>query len=66
LGDQTYGGKKVMIVGGITIPRVMLHAKVLGFMHPVSNQQLTFSAELPEDMVAVRNALKGKAEALSS
>jgi hypothetical protein len=39
---------------------------VLGFVHPVSNDRLTFSAELPEDMVAVRNALKGKAFPLSS
>jgi len=66
LGDQTYGGKKVMLVGGITIPRVMLHAKVLGFIHPVSHERLTFSAELPEDMEVVWNALKGKAETLSS
>jgi 23S rRNA pseudouridine1911/1915/1917 synthase len=66
LGDQTYGGKKVMIVEGIVIPRVMLHARVLGFMHPVSNHMLTFSADLPEDMVAVRNALKGKVDVLSS
>jgi 23S rRNA pseudouridine1911/1915/1917 synthase len=66
LGDQTYGGKKVMEVGGMVIPRVMLHAKVLGFVHPVSNDRLTFSAELPEDMEAVRNALKGKASPLSS
>ena len=58
LGDQTYGGKKVMEVGGIPVPRVMLHAKVLGFVHPVGKQQLTFSAALPEDMEAVRMALK--------
>ena len=66
LGDQTYGGKKVMVVGGIAIPRVMLHAKVLGFVHPVSNQLLTFSAELPEDMEVVRDALKGKGDVLLS
>ena len=66
LGDQTYGGKKVMAVGGIAIPRVMLHAKVLGFVHPVSNKMVTFSAELPEDMVSVVDALKGKEAALLS
>ena len=66
LGDQTYGGKKVMAVEEMAIPRVMLHARVLGFVHPVSNHMLTFSAELPEDMVAVRNALKGKTDALPS
>jgi 23S rRNA pseudouridine1911/1915/1917 synthase len=66
LGDQTYGGKKVMVVGGVVIPRVMLHAKILGFVHPVTHRLLTFSAELPEDMVVVRDALKDKADAVSS
>ena len=66
LGDQTYGGKKVMVIGGISVPRVMLHAKELGFVHPVSNKKLTFSAELPEDMVAVRNALKSITDEWSS
>ena len=40
LGDQTYGGKKVMEVQGISIPRVMLHAKVLGFVHPLTDQSV--------------------------
>ena len=57
LGDQTYGGKKVMEMGGITIPRVMLHAKVLGFVHPLTKQSMTFSAPLPEDMETVRQEL---------
>ncbi len=54
LGDQTYGGKKVMEIGGIEIPRVMLHAKVLGFVHPNSKETVTFSAPLPADMESVR------------
>lgn len=66
LGDQTYGGKRVMVMGALAIPRVMLHAKVLGFLHPVSNQRLTFSAELPEDMVIVREALQVQTETPSS
>ena len=53
LGDQTYGGKKVMEIEGIIVPRVMLHAKVLGFTHPLTNQTMTFSAPLPEDMETV-------------
>jgi 23S rRNA pseudouridine1911/1915/1917 synthase len=57
LGDQTYGGKKVMELGGIAIPRVMLHAKVLGFVHPLTKQSMTFSAPLPEDMETVRREL---------
>jgi 23S rRNA pseudouridine1911/1915/1917 synthase len=57
LGDQTYGGKKVMEIGGIDIPRVMLHAKVLGFVHPLTERSMMFSAPLPEDMEAVRQEL---------
>ncbi len=57
LGDHTYGGKKVMEIGGIEIPRVMLHAKVLGFTHPLTNQMVMFSAPLPEDMAHVRREL---------
>ena len=34
LGDVTYGGRKVMEVKGIEVPRVMLHAKVFGVYSP--------------------------------
>ena len=57
LGDQTYGGKKVMKIGVIEIPRVMLHAKVLGIVHPLTQQSMVFSAPLPEDMERVREEL---------
>jgi 23S rRNA pseudouridine1911/1915/1917 synthase len=57
LGDQTYGGKKVMNIGDIEIPRVMLHAKVLGFTHPLTKELMTYSAPLPEDMERVRREL---------
>ena len=50
LGDPTYGGKKVSMLEQITIPRVMLHAKVLGFVHPVSEKSMMFHAPLPLDM----------------
>jgi len=57
LGDQTYGGKKVMEIGGFSVPRVMLHAKVLGFFHPLTGESMRFSAPLPEDMETVRREL---------
>lgn len=57
LGDQVYGGKKVMEIGDIDIPRVMLHAKILGFVHPLTKLSVTFSAPLPEDMETVRREL---------
>ena len=31
-------------------PRVMLHAADLGFVHPVSGEQLAFTSPLPADM----------------
>ena len=54
LGDHTYGGKKVMEVGGIHVPRVMLHAKVLGFVHPLTKEAVNFTTALPDDMETVR------------
>ena len=65
LGDRTYGGKKVMRMGDIEIPRVMLHAKVLGFVHPLTKKSVTFSASLPEDMASVCEELSQQ-KALSS
>ncbi|MFP4529046.1 MAG: RluA family pseudouridine synthase [Candidatus Kapaibacterium sp.] len=37
--------------------RQMLHAKSLGFTHPVSNDFLRFESELPEDMLSVIDLL---------
>lgn len=61
--DAMYGGDQV--VKGTTfskykqfvencfkvIPRQALHAKTLGFVHPVTKQQLLFESELPADLV---------------
>jgi len=57
LGDLTYGGKKVSSVEQIHIPRVMLHAKILGFVHPVSQKEVIYQAPVPEDMKATIHAL---------
>ena len=46
-----------MEIGGVNVPRVMLHAKVLGFVHPLTKESMTFSVPLPEDMEAVRREL---------
>ena len=58
LGDMTYGGRKVMNVEGVVVPRVMLHAKVLGFIHPVTEKELLLKAPMPEDIVEVMNGLR--------
>lgn len=63
--DATYGGDKV-VYGQRTgaykafvdnafevMPRQALHAKSLGFVHPVTGEQVQFEAELPADFEAV-------------
>lgn len=60
--DDTYGGDQVL--RGTTfakykqfvhncfnvLPRQALHAKTLGFVHPVTGEEMLFDSELPEDM----------------
>lgn len=65
LGDTTYGGRKVKEVEGMRVPRVMLHAKTLGFLHPVSNQYLEMTAPMPMDMTQVYTFLSEKPQDVS-
>jgi 23S rRNA pseudouridine1911/1915/1917 synthase len=53
LGDRTYGKKTP------SFPRQMLHAKLLGFTHPVTREYLEFSAPVPEDMAQKIKELRG-------
>jgi len=57
LGDHTYGGRKVCTVDGVEIPRVMLHARTLGFTHPVTGKVEDFTKSVPADMEKVMSAL---------
>ncbi len=57
LGDPTYGGRKVCAIDGIDIPRVMLHARTLGFQHPATGERQEFVRPFPSDMDAVMQAL---------
>lgn len=62
--DSTYGGDQILKGTTFTkykqfvqntfkiLPRQALHAKSLGFTHPVSENYLEFDSELPEDMSA--------------
>jgi 23S rRNA pseudouridine1911/1915/1917 synthase len=51
-------------------PRQALHARTLGFIHPVTGQQMDFESAVPEDMAAViekwrgysKHVLKGRTE----
>jgi len=58
LGDQTYGGRKVCMIDNVEIPRVMLHARTLGFIHPTTGKVEEFTRPIPGDMEAVTNALE--------
>jgi 23S rRNA pseudouridine1911/1915/1917 synthase len=61
-GDETYGGREphsVKLTSKIKsqiknlleiMPRQALHAKVLGFIHPITKEKLYFESELPDDM----------------
>lgn len=61
LGDPVYGGAgrlpglkdaqlRALVKG---LGRQALHARTLGFIHPVSGEYLEFSAPLPEDMQSI-------------
>jgi len=63
--DETYGGDQILKGTTFTkykqfvqncfqvLPRHALHAKSLGFKHPVSGENMFFDSELPEDMTQV-------------
>lgn len=69
-GDPVYGGRKSKIAGLNTedtrilvewlqnFKRQALHARVLGFMHPVTKKALHFESELPEDLQELITALR--------
>ena len=49
VGDELYGPDK----NKLGAKRQMLHAKVLGFVHPVSGEYMEFESPLPEDFEKV-------------
>lgn len=69
-GDPVYGGDKIIYNFSSNfkrkffekllsqISRQMLHAKSLGFIHPVSKEQVFYDSELPDDFAFILNQLK--------
>jgi 23S rRNA pseudouridine1911/1915/1917 synthase len=63
--DDTYGGDKILKGTSFSkykqfvencfsiLPRQALHAKTLGFIHPVTGKEMLFDSELPNDMAQV-------------
>jgi 23S rRNA pseudouridine1911/1915/1917 synthase len=66
VGDQVYGGRRRVsekVLGAVAaevngFPRQALHAATLGFVHPVSGEEMRFEAPLPEDMGTLLAALR--------
>jgi ribosomal large subunit pseudouridine synthase D (EC 5.4.99.-) len=68
IGDPTYGGKRKISEKAVgaqvaqavrDFPRQALHAATLGFIHPVTGEELSFTAPLPDDMEALLSQLRG-------
>jgi len=55
LGDQVYGVESPLL------DRQALHAELLGFKHPVTEDQVTVTAPMPADMEAALKALRNQA-----
>ena len=53
-GDSRYGG--ALMLGGVAVPRLMLHAARLTFPHPLGGER-TITAPLPSDFTAMLEAL---------
>jgi len=60
LGDDTYGGRKVSVMGDAPIARPMLHARTLGFAHPVIGKHLEYTVPPPADMEELLQALRAQ------
>jgi 23S rRNA pseudouridine955/2504/2580 synthase len=56
-GDVKYGG--LLALGGIMVPRLMLHASRLEFVHPASGERMRFDAPLPPAFTAALASLGG-------
>jgi len=53
LGDDKYGDFELnRALARQGVKRLFLHARRLGFAHPVSKQKLRLEAPLPKDMLA--------------
>ncbi|MCE1204392.1 MAG: RluA family pseudouridine synthase [Holophagaceae bacterium] len=55
LGDQVYGVESPLL------DRQALHAELLGFKHPITEEQVTVTAPMPADMEAALKVLRNQA-----
>ncbi|HHS94761.1 MAG TPA: RluA family pseudouridine synthase [Rhodobacterales bacterium] len=68
VGDPVYGGRRKLSARAMGeaaagaaagFARQALHAATLGFVHPISGEEMRFEAALPADMGALVTALRG-------
>jgi 23S rRNA pseudouridine1911/1915/1917 synthase len=60
LGDPVYGRTRTVhrdVLNQLDFKRQALHAAVLGFIHPVSKENLSFKSAVPSDMQELFRAL---------
>jgi 23S rRNA pseudouridine1911/1915/1917 synthase len=60
VGDPVYGRSRIAhrdLLNQLDFKRQALHAALLGFVHPVSKQNLTFKSAVPSDMQELFTAL---------
>jgi 23S rRNA pseudouridine1911/1915/1917 synthase len=67
VGDPVYGGRRKLseralgapaLAACAAFPRQALHAATLGFVHPVTGEELDFEAPLPPDMAELLEVLR--------
>ncbi len=61
IGDKEYGGKMEKSLG-LSADRHMLHAAMLGFVHPSTKERLSFTTPPPPDMAVILERLQTKSE----
>jgi len=58
LGDELYGPVKSKAGAKLGAKRQMLHAGILGFVHPTTGEYMEFESQLPDDFQAVLERLR--------
>ena len=75
LFDPLYGNsqqdtlrlKKFLEIDEITVSKhPLLHAKVLGFVHPITKEKLRFETDLPKDFFSTLDLLREKSNEIES
>jgi 23S rRNA pseudouridine1911/1915/1917 synthase len=69
VGDPVYGGRRKLsdrALGAaaevaMAFPRQALHAATLGFVHPVTDEEMRFDSPLPPDMADLVDRLRARA-----